>query len=88
MYKLLLVLIIYIYIMYYNYQRIKDSEIDMIRFRDSIARFTYIQFVFGGYDSLIGKFDLTQFVYRTIFSHIGIASYSFIKEYIDKMYIV
>jgi len=86
--KFLLILVIYIYIIYYNYQRIKDNEIEMIRYRDSIARFTFIQFAFALYDACIGRFDLIAFIYRSMFSHIGISSYSFIKEYVEQLKIV
>lgn len=86
--KFLIILVIYIYIMYYNYQKIKDNDIDMIRYRDSIARFTFIQFAFGIYDACIGKFDIITFIYRLMFSHIGVSSYSFIKEYVEQLKVV
>jgi len=84
MYKLILVLCIYITLMYFNYQKIKDNKIEMIRFKDSIARFTFLQLAFGVYDLIIDKFNFESLFYRIIFSHIGVASYSFVKEYIDR----
>jgi len=86
--KFLIILIIYICVMYNNYQKIKDNDIEMIRYRDSIARFTFIQFAFGLYDACTGKFDFISFLDRLMFSHIGISSYSFIKEYIEHLKIV
>lgn len=83
MYKLLLVFIIYIIVMYQGYNKIKNSEIEMIRFKDTITRFTFLQLAFGIYDYLVGKFDLEGLIFRILFSHIGVASYSLVKEYID-----
>jgi hypothetical protein len=42
--------------MYKSYNKIKENEIEMIRFKDTIARFTFLQLAFGVYDYLIGKF--------------------------------
>jgi len=83
MYKLLLVFLIYIIVMYLGYNKIKNSEIEMIRFKDTITRFTFLQLAFGLYDYLVGKFDLEGLIFRILFSHIGVASYSLLKEYID-----
>jgi len=69
--------------MYQGYNKIKKSEIEMIRFKDTITRFTFLQLAFGLYDYLIGKFDLEGLIFRILFSHIGVASYSLVKEYID-----
>lgn len=84
MYKLILVFIVYIIIMYKSYSKIKENQIEMIRFKDTITRFTFLQLAFGVYDYLIGKFELEGLIFRILFSHIGVASYSLIKEYIDK----
>jgi len=83
MYKLLFVFLIYIIVMYLGYNKIKNSEIEMIRFKDTITRFTFLQLAFGLYDYLVGKFDLEGLIFRILFSHIGVASYSLVKEYID-----
>jgi len=85
MYKLILVFIAYIYIMYKSYNKIKENQIEMIRFKDTITRFTFLQLAFGLYDFFIGKFELEGLIFRILFSHIGVASYSLIKEYIDKV---
>jgi hypothetical protein len=69
--------------MYLGYNKIKNSEIEMIRFKDTITRFTFLQLAFGLYDYLVGKFDLEGLIFRILFSHIGVASYSLVKEYID-----
>lgn len=69
--------------MYQGYNKIKNSEIEMIRFKDTITRFTFLQLAFGIYDYLVGKFDLEGLIFRILFSHIGVASYSLVKEYID-----
>jgi hypothetical protein len=71
--------------MYFGYKKIKDNQIEMIRFKDTICRFTFLQLAFGYYDYLIGKFEIEGLIYRILFSHIGVASYSLIKEYIDKV---
>jgi len=83
MYKLILVFLIYLVIMYYGYKKIKDNQIEMIRFKETICRFTFLQLAFGFYDYLIGKFEIEGLIFRILFSHIGVASYSLIKEYID-----
>lgn len=85
MYKLILVFLIYLVIMYFGYKKIKDSEIEIIRFKDTITRFTFLQLAFGLYDYLVGKFELEGLVFRILFSHIGVSSYYLIKEYIDKV---
>jgi len=85
MYKLILVFLIYLVIMYFGYKKIKENQIEMIRFKDTITRFTFLQLAFGYYDYLVGKFDLEGLIFRILFSHIGVASYSLIKEYIDKV---
>jgi hypothetical protein len=72
--------------MMHGYNRIKDNQVEMIRFKDTIFRFTFLQLSFGIYDYLTGKFLLEGLIYRILFSHIGITSYSIIKEYIDKSY--
>ena len=71
--------------MYLGYNKIKENQIEMIRFKDTITRFTFLQLAFALYDLLVGKFDLEGLIFRILFSHIGVASYSLIKEYIDKV---
>ena len=83
MYKLILVFLIYLVIMYYGYKKIKDNQIEMIRFKETICRFTFLQLAFGIYDYLVGKFEIEGLVFRILLSHIGVASYSLVKEYID-----
>ena len=85
MYKLIFVFLIYLVIMYCGYEKIKENEIEMIRFQDTLVRFTFLQVAFGVYDNLVGKFDLEGLIFRILFSHIGVASYSLVKEYIDKV---
>lgn len=69
--------------MYFGYNKIKDNQIEMIRFRDTICRFIYLQLAFGFYDYLIGKFEIEGFIIRILLSQIGVASYLLVKEYID-----
>ena len=40
----IIILILYIIIMYNNLKRIKKNDIEVIRFRDQIARFTFLGF--------------------------------------------
>jgi hypothetical protein len=60
----------------------KNDKKEMLRFKDSIARFTFIQFSFGVYEMIQGKFDLSAFMYRVMFSHLGIASFNLAKDYL------
>jgi len=83
MYKLILVFLIYLVIMYFGYKKIKNNQIEMIRFKETICRFTFLQLAFGLYDYLVGKFEIDGLVFRILLSHIGVASYSLVKEYID-----
>jgi hypothetical protein len=80
--KFVIISIIYITIMYFNYTKMKDDKKEMLRFKDSIARFTFIQFSFGVYEMIQGKFDLSAFMYRVMFSHLGIASFNLAKDYL------
>jgi hypothetical protein len=69
--------------MYFGYKKIKNNQIEMIRFKETICRFTFLQLAFGLYDYLVGKFEIDGLVFRILLSHIGVASYSLVKEYID-----
>jgi len=80
--KFVIISIIYITIMYFNYTKMKDDKKEMLRFKDSIARFTFIQCSFGVYEMIQGKFDLSAFMYRVMFSHLGIASFNLAKDYL------
>lgn len=80
--KFVIISIIYISIMYFNYTKMKNDKKEMLRFKDSIARFTFIQFSFGVYEMIQGKFDLSAFMYRVMFSHLGIASFNLAKDYL------
>ena len=83
-----IILIFYLFIMYSNIKKIKNNDIEVIRFRDQIARFTFLQFAFGLYDIIQGRFDLVGFLNKIMISHIGVASFTFVKEYADKIKIV
>ena len=83
-----LILIVYIFIMYSNIKKIKKNDIEVIRFRDQIARFTFLQLAFGLYDYTQGRFDFIGLLNKIMISHIGVASFIFIKEYTDKIKII
>jgi hypothetical protein len=74
--------------MYFNIKKIKNNDIEVIRFRDQIARFTFLQLAFGVYDFIQGRFDLIGLLNKIMISHIGVASFTFVKEYADKIKIV
>jgi hypothetical protein len=76
----LMILVVYIVIMYYNIQKIKNNKIELDRFRDQVARFTYLQLAFGVYDYIQDKFEVINLLNKIMISHIGIASFTFIKE--------
>jgi hypothetical protein len=80
--KFVIISIIYITIMYFNYTKMKNDKKEMLRFKDSIARFTFIQCSFGVYELIQGRFDLSAFMYRVMFSHLGIASFNLAKDYL------
>jgi len=80
--KFVIISIIYITIMYFNYTKMKNDKKEMLRFKDSIARFTFIQCSFGVYELIQGRFDSTAFMYRVMFSHLGIASFNLAKDYL------
>ena len=80
--KFIIIGSIYIVVMYLNYKKIKGNRKDLLQFKDSIARFTFIQFSFGIYELMQNKFDLVGFIYRVMFSHLGIASFSLAKDYL------
>jgi hypothetical protein len=71
--------------MYASTQKIKNNDIEIIRFRDQIARFTFLQFAFGLYDYIIGNFNIMTLLNKIMMSHIGISAFVFFKEYIDKI---
>lgn len=81
----ILILIAYIFTMYFNFQKIKKNDIEIIRFRDQIARFTFLQFAFAFYDYINNKFSWTSLANKIMISHIGVASFVFVKEYVDKI---
>jgi len=68
--------------MYFNYQKIKNNRRDMMRFKDSIARFTFIQLSFGVYEYIQNRFDIVALINRIMFSHIGIAGFNLISDFI------
>uniref|UniRef100_A0A6C0H0D9 Uncharacterized protein n=1 Tax=viral metagenome TaxID=1070528 RepID=A0A6C0H0D9_9ZZZZ len=80
-----IIFIIYILMMYFNFKKITNNTIEKIRFRDQIARFTFIQLAFGFYDYIQGKFDLSNLLNRIMISHIGVASFTFLKQFTDKI---
>ena len=84
----IVVFILYIIIMYNNINKIKKNNIEVIRFRDQIARFTFLQIAFGFYDYLQNRFELISFLNKVMISHIGVASFMYVKEYIDKIKII
>ena len=43
-------------------QKIKNNDIEIIRFRDQIARFTFLQLAFGLYDYIIGNFNIMSLI--------------------------
>jgi hypothetical protein len=81
--KFIIVVIVYLLIMYGNYQKIRNDKLELERYKDAMGRFTFLQFSFGIYDAIQGKFTIISFLYRIIFSHIGITSYSLLKDYIN-----
>lgn len=84
----IIILIFYVIIIHLNIQKIKNNDIEVIRFRDQIARFTFLQLAFGVYDYIQGRFDLIGLLNKIMISHIGVASFTFVKEYIDKVKII
>jgi hypothetical protein len=80
--KFIIISVVYIVVMYLNYKKIKDNRKDRLQFKDSVARFTFIQCSFGIYEMIQGKFDTSAFIYRVMFSHLGIASFSLAREYL------
>ena len=84
----IIILILYIIIMYNNIKKIKKNDIEVIRFRDQIARFTFLQISFALYDYTQNRFDLITFLNKVMISHIGVTSFIYVKEYIDKIRVV
>jgi len=80
--KFIIISTIYVVIMYLNYNKVKKNKKEMLQFKDSISRFTFIQFSFGLYEIIQNKFDATAFMYRLMFSHLGLASFSLIRDFI------
>jgi hypothetical protein len=64
---------------------LKDKKVEMRRYIDGIARFTFLQFSFSILDIILDKFTLIGFLYRIIFSHLGITSYTFLKSYVEQL---
>ena len=76
---------IYVIIMYKSLEKVKNDKIEILRFRDSIARFSFLQLAFSLYDYLLGRFDLISFLNKLMLSHIGVASFVVFKEYIENI---
>jgi hypothetical protein len=74
--------VIYVVVMYLNYIKIRKIRKEFLRFKESISRFTFIQFAFGTYELMQNKFDLSAFIYRVMFSHLGIAGFSLLQDYL------
>jgi hypothetical protein len=83
----IIILTVYTVIMYYSYNKVKNDIIELIRYRDSLVRFTFLQFSFSLYDYLNNRFNIIGFFTKIMFSHIGVASFVLIKEYLDKIVI-
>ena len=83
----MLLLVIYITIMYYSYNKVKDDKVELIRYRDSLVRFTFLQLSFSLYDYLTSRFDILTFFNKLMLSHIGVASFVLVKEHMDKFII-
>jgi hypothetical protein len=83
----IIILTIYMIIMHYSYNKIKNDKIELIRYRDSLVRFTFLQFSFSLYDYLSNRFTIIGFFTKIMFSHIGVASFVLVKEYLDKIVI-
>ena len=81
----IVILIVYIIVIYMSTQKIKNNDIEIIRFRDQIARFTFLQLAFGLYDYIIGNFNIMTLMNKVMISHIGISAFVYFKEYIDKI---
>jgi hypothetical protein len=80
--KFIIISIIYVSVMYLNYRKIKDNRKESLKFKDTIARFTFIQFAFGVYELIQNKFEISAFIYRIMFSHLGIAGFSLLQDFI------
>jgi hypothetical protein len=80
--KFIIISIIYVVVMYLNYRKVRKNRKDSLKFKDSIARFTFIQFAFGIYEIIQNKFDISAFIYRVMFSHLGIAGFSLLQDYL------
>jgi hypothetical protein len=80
--KFIIVSVIYITVMYLNYRKIRNNRKEFLKFKDSIARFTFIQFAFGVYEFIQNKFDISAFTYRVMFSHLGISGFSLLQDYL------
>ena len=80
--KFIIISVIYVTVMYLNYNKIKKNKKEMLQFKDSISRFTFIQFSFGLYELIQNKFDTSAFIYRLMFSHLGLASFSLARDYL------
>jgi len=83
----IIILTVYTVIMYYSYNKVKNDRIELIRYRDSLVRFTFLQFSFSLYDYISNKFTIIGFLTKIMFSHIGVASFVLIKEHLDKIVI-
>jgi len=81
--ELIIIAILYIIILYLNYQKIKNDELEMVRFKDQITRFTYLQFAFSIYDIILDKFVFLSFIKKLMITHIGVASFNIFKEYLN-----
>lgn len=81
----IIIFTLYLIIMYKSIQKVKNDKIEILRFRDSLARFSFLQFAFSLYDYLLGRFDITSFLNKLMLSHIGVASFVVFKEYIENI---
>lgn len=75
--------ILYIVILYLNHEKIKNNEIEMVRFKDQIVRFTFLQIAFSVYDIIQNKFLFSSFLYKLMITHIGVASFNVFKDYLN-----
>ncbi len=79
--EIIILIIIYFISMNHSLSKIKDNKLEMMRFKDSIARFTFLQLSFAFYEFIITKkFNVKSLFMKLMLTHISVASFPIVKE--------